>query len=44
MENFKDLDIENALMFVDNSTILGEGYKPLLCPVEMQTRRCTGVS
>jgi hypothetical protein len=33
-ENFKDLEIENTLMFDDVSTILREGYKPLQCPVD----------
>jgi hypothetical protein len=33
-ENFNDMEINNALTFDDNSTILREGYKPLLCPVD----------
>jgi hypothetical protein len=33
-ENFKDMEIENALTIDDDSTILGEGFKPLLCPVD----------
>jgi hypothetical protein len=34
MKNFKDMDLENALMFNDESSILREGFKPLLCPVD----------
>jgi hypothetical protein len=33
-DNFKEMELENALTFDDTSTILGEGYKPLLCPVD----------
>jgi hypothetical protein len=33
-DNFKDMELENALTVDDESTILGEGFKPLLCPVD----------
>jgi hypothetical protein len=33
-DNFKDMDEENNLTIDDHSIILGEGYKPLLCPVD----------
>jgi hypothetical protein len=33
-ENFKDMETENALTVADDFTILGEGFKPLLCPVD----------
>jgi hypothetical protein len=33
-DNFKDMESENALTVDDDSTILREGFKPLLCPVD----------
>ncbi len=33
-DNFKDTELENASTVDDDSTILGEGFKPLLCPVD----------
>jgi hypothetical protein len=33
-ENFKDMESENALTVDDDARILGEGFKPLLCPMD----------